>query len=165
MNVCFIIALKTDTIVAYISILVFCILKYLNKEESSCKHTTCKKCFLFRCRHAVVIMLISNLTNQCSLFTTLRQSATYFEMTEDDHPWTVSHAFVRDTWWTIDFASAFLSPGVNSRAELVPSPRACARNGAVGSGIIWNGGCQCTVGSDNNQQVRGWEKYNYTWKL
>jgi hypothetical protein len=24
-----------------------------------------------------------------------------------------------DIWWTLDFASAFLSPGVNSRAELV----------------------------------------------
>jgi hypothetical protein len=36
----------------------------------------------------------------------------------------------RDTWWALDFASAFLSPGVNSRAELVTSPRAYARNGA-----------------------------------
>jgi hypothetical protein len=36
----------------------------------------------------------------------------------------------RDIWWTLDFASAFLSPGVNSRPELVPSPRAYARNGA-----------------------------------
>jgi hypothetical protein len=36
----------------------------------------------------------------------------------------------RDIWWTLDFASAFLSPGVNSRAELVPSPRANARNSA-----------------------------------
>jgi hypothetical protein len=47
----------------------------------------------------------------------------------------------RDIWWTLDFASAFLSPGVNSRAELVPSPRAYARNVAVGSAIIisfWN---------------------------
>jgi hypothetical protein len=33
----------------------------------------------------------------------------------------------RDVWWTLDFASAFLYPGVNSRAELVPSPRAYAR--------------------------------------
>jgi hypothetical protein len=32
------------------------------------------------------------------------------------------------------FANAFLSPSVNSRAELAPSPRAYARNGAVGSG-------------------------------
>ena len=38
-------------------------------------------------------------------------------------------------WWTLDFASAFLSPGVNIRAELVPTPRANARN-AVGSGMI-----------------------------
>jgi hypothetical protein len=40
----------------------------------------------------------------------------------------LTHA--RDRWWTLDFANAFLSPGVNSRAELVPSPRAYARKGA-----------------------------------
>jgi hypothetical protein len=33
------------------------------------------------------------------------------------------------------FANAFVFPGVNSRAELVPSPRVYARNDAVGSGI------------------------------
>jgi hypothetical protein len=47
----------------------------------------------------------------------------------------------RGIWWTLDFASAFLSPGVNSRAELVPSPRAYARNGAprrwLGGKRIW----------------------------
>jgi hypothetical protein len=43
-------------------------------------------------------------------------------------PLTVTHA--RDHWWTLDFANAFVSPGVNSRAELVPSPQAYARNGA-----------------------------------
>jgi hypothetical protein len=43
----------------------------------------------------------------------------------------------RDNWWTLDFASAFLSPGVNSRGELVPSPLAYARNGALRS---WLGG-------------------------
>jgi hypothetical protein len=26
----------------------------------------------------------------------------------------------RDDWWTLDFANAFVSPGVNSRGELVP---------------------------------------------
>jgi hypothetical protein len=41
---------------------------------------------------------------------------------------TVTHA--RDHWWTLDFANAFVFPGVNSRAELVPSPRAYALNGA-----------------------------------
>ena len=47
----------------------------------------------------------------------------YFEMT--------THTpCARDIWWILDFASAFLSPGVNSRTELVPSPRAYARNGA-----------------------------------
>jgi hypothetical protein len=40
----------------------------------------------------------------------------------------VGHA--RDHWWTLDFANAFVSPGVNSRGELVPSPRDYARNGA-----------------------------------
>ena len=47
-----------------------------------------------------------------------------FEISEDDHPRLVTHA--RDHWWTLDFANAFLSPGVNSRAELEPSPRAYA---------------------------------------
>jgi hypothetical protein len=46
-----------------------------------------------------------------------------FEISEDDHPYTetslVSHA--RDNWWTLDFANAFVSPGINSREELVPS--------------------------------------------
>jgi hypothetical protein len=52
-----------------------------------------------------------------------------FEISEDDHPLKiVGHA--RDHWWTLDFANAFVSPGVNSRWGLVPSPRAYARNGA-----------------------------------
>ena len=41
---------------------------------------------------------------------------------------TVTHA--RDHWLTLYFANAFLSRGVHSRAELVPSPWAYARNGA-----------------------------------
>jgi hypothetical protein len=32
---------------------------------------------------------------------------------------------------TLDFANAFLSPGVNSRTEFVPSPWAYAQNGAL----------------------------------
>jgi hypothetical protein len=57
-----------------------------------------------------------------------------FEINEDDHPPNtptplVNHA--RDHWWTLDFANAFVSPGVNSRAELVPSPQAYARKGAL----------------------------------
>jgi hypothetical protein len=51
-----------------------------------------------------------------------------FEISEDDHPRTVTHA--RDHWWTLDFANAFVSPGVDNRGELVPSPRAYAWNGA-----------------------------------
>jgi hypothetical protein len=40
-------------------------------------------------------------------------------------PLTVTHA--RDIWWTLDFANAFVSPGVNSRGELVPSHGALRR--------------------------------------
>jgi hypothetical protein len=54
-------------------------------------------------------------------------------------PRTVTHA--RDHWWTLDFANAFVSPGVNSRAELVPSPRAYAQNDAprrwLGDNELW----------------------------
>jgi hypothetical protein len=52
----------------------------------------------------------------------------YFEISEMTTYTSMNRA--RDIWWTLDFANACLSPGVNSRAELVPSPRAYARNGA-----------------------------------
>jgi hypothetical protein len=42
-----------------------------------------------------------------------------FEISEDDHPPLVTH--VRDRWWTSDSANAFVFPGINIRAELVPS--------------------------------------------
>jgi hypothetical protein len=48
-----------------------------------------------------------------------------FEISEDDHPSLVTHA--RDNWWTLDLANAFVSPGVNSRGELVPSHGASRR--------------------------------------
>jgi hypothetical protein len=48
-----------------------------------------------------------------------------FEISEDDHPGLVTHA--RDIWWTLDSANAFVSPGVNSRGELVPSHGASRR--------------------------------------
>ena len=50
-----------------------------------------KKCLLFRCRDAVVIMQTLNWTNQCPLFMTVRH---IFEISEDDHPSLVTH--VRD---------------------------------------------------------------------
>jgi hypothetical protein len=41
----------------------------------------------------------------------------------------------RDDWWTLDFANAFVSPGVNSRGELVPSHGASRRRlGDEGNG-------------------------------
>jgi hypothetical protein len=48
----------------------------------------------------------------------------------DEHPPKHAQSHARDHWWTLDFANAFVFPGVNSRAELVPSPRAYVRNGA-----------------------------------
>jgi hypothetical protein len=44
----------------------------------------------------------------------------YFEISE----MTTHTPCARDIWWTLGFASAFPSPGVNSRTELVPSPLA-----------------------------------------
>jgi hypothetical protein len=65
------------------------------------------------------------------------QTAIFFRSVRmTTHPPLVTHA--RDHWWTLDFANASLSPGVNSRAELVPSPRANARNGASRSGTRVN---------------------------
>jgi hypothetical protein len=93
-----------------------------------------KKCFLFRCRHAVVIMQTLNWTNQCPLFMTVRH---IFEISEDDHPSLVTHA--RDNWWTLDFANVFVSPGVNSRGELVPSHGASRRRlGTNSETLCWS---------------------------
>jgi hypothetical protein len=55
----------------------------------------------------------------------IHDSPLYYETSEDDHPRAVTHA--RDHWWTLDSANAFVSPGVNSRAELVPSHGASHR--------------------------------------
>jgi hypothetical protein len=99
--------------------------KTLQKWNIFAKKSSNQKCLLFRCRHAVVIMLIWNWTNQCSLFMTA--------ILWDQWGWplsetrTVTHA--RDHCWTLDFANSFLS-FVSSRVELVPSPRAYAWNGA-----------------------------------
>jgi hypothetical protein len=62
------------------------------------------------------------------LFIPLLANSHIFEISEDDHSRLVTHA--RDHWWTLDFANASLSPGVNSRVEVELSPRANARNGA-----------------------------------
>jgi hypothetical protein len=55
----------------------------------------------------------------------IHDSPLYYEISEDDLPRTVTHA--RDHWWTLDFANAFVSPGVNNRAELVLSHGASRR--------------------------------------
>ena len=50
-----------------------------------------------------------------------------FDISEDDHPRTASHT--RDHWSTLDFANAFVSPGVDSGGggRLVPSHGASRR--------------------------------------
>jgi hypothetical protein len=55
-----------------------------------------------------------------------------FEISEDDHPRLVTQA--RDIWWTLDFANAFVSPGVNSPGDLVPSHGASRRR--LGENIL-----------------------------
>jgi hypothetical protein len=105
------------------------LLKNLAKMKYICKkfrNHQIKKCLLFRCRHAVVIMQLFKLDQSVLA---IHDSLLYFEISEDDHSWTVTHA----PWWTLDFANAFLSPGANSRAELAV-PRTALR--AVGSGIM-----------------------------
>ena len=54
-------------------------MKYICKKFIN--HQT-KKCFLFRCRHAVVIMQTLNWTNQCALFMRVRD---IFVVSEDNH--------------------------------------------------------------------------------
>jgi hypothetical protein len=53
----------------------------------------------------------------------IHDSLLYYEISEDDHPSLVA----RDHWWALDLANAFISPGVNSRAELVPLHGALCR--------------------------------------
>jgi hypothetical protein len=102
--------------------------KNASKNKYICKkfiNHQIKKCLLFRCRDAVVPAVIKqtlNWTNQYPLFMTVHH---IFEISEDDHPSLVTHA--RDFWWTLDSANAFVSPGVNSRGELVPSHGASRR--------------------------------------
>jgi hypothetical protein len=107
-----------------------------------------KKCLLFRCRHAVVIMQTLNCTNQCSLFMTVRH---IFEISEDDHPSLVTDA--RANWWTLDFANAFVSPGVNSRGELVPSHGASRRR-LGDKRILLERGLPYTLKSPNEQLMQ-----------
>jgi hypothetical protein len=84
-----------------------------------------KKCLFFRFHHAVVIMQTLNWTNQCPLFMTVRHIFWDQWGWPPTEPLTVTHA--RAHWWTLDFANAFVSPGVNSRGELVPSHGASRR--------------------------------------
>jgi hypothetical protein len=101
-----------------------------------------KKCLLFRCRHAVVIMQTLNWTNQRPLFMTVR----HIFLVQWGWPPTetslVSHA--RGHWWTLDFANAFVSPGVNSRGELLPSHGASRRRLGDKVGTLQNNGTRIT---------------------
>jgi hypothetical protein len=63
-----------------------------------------------------------NWTNHSVRYWTVRH---IFEISEDDYPRLLTHA--GDIWWTLDFANALVSTGVNSRGELVPSHGASRR--------------------------------------
>jgi hypothetical protein len=86
-----------------------------------------KKCLLFRCRQTVDSRYNANFKLDQSV-SAIHDSPPYFwdqwgwPPTE---PLTVTHA--RAHWWTLDLANAFVSPGVNSRGELVPSHGASRR--------------------------------------
>jgi hypothetical protein len=103
-----------------------------------------KKCLLFCCRYNANFKLDQSVS-------TIHDSPPYFW---DQWGWPpsetslVSHA--HDHWWTLDFANAFVSPGVNSQGELVPSHDASCRwlgdntkhayvSFQTNPNIIWNG--------------------------
>jgi presenilin-like A22 family membrane protease len=69
-------------------------------------------------RHAFFIFGSSSLLANSHIFE-------ISEMTTHTERLTIIHA--RGHWWTLDFANAFVSPGVNSRGELVPSHGATRR--------------------------------------
>jgi hypothetical protein len=103
-------------------------LQNLAKMKYICKkfiNHQIKKCLLFRsirCRHAVFIMQTLNWTNQCPLFITVPH---IFEISEDDHP----PNDPTPQRWTLDFANALVSPGVNSRGEISTLARRFAPSG------------------------------------
>jgi hypothetical protein len=66
----------------------------------------------------IEILLIHSYTQSAIFLRSVR-------MTTHSRSSFVGHA--RDNWWTLDFANAFVSPGVNSRGELVPSHGASRR--------------------------------------
>jgi hypothetical protein len=82
-------------------------------------------CYFAVVMQSLYIMQTLNWTNQCPLFMTVRHIS---EISEDDHPWTMNgEPCARVIWWTLDFPNAFVSPGVNSRGELVSSHGASRR--------------------------------------
>jgi hypothetical protein len=85
-----------------------------------------KKCLLFRCSSCSRYNANFKFDQSVSA---IHDSPPYFW---DQWGWlpteTSLATHARDHWWTLDFANAFVSPGVDSRAELVPSPRARGLN-------------------------------------
>jgi hypothetical protein len=86
------------------------------------------------------------------LFIPLLAKSHIFEISEDDHQRLVTHA--RDHWWILNFANASLSPSVNSRAELVSSPQANARNDAPRR---WLGVRYSTMGTPKKIMILGFD--------
>jgi hypothetical protein len=65
----------------------------------------------------------------------------------------------RDDWWTLDFANAFVSPGVNSRGELVPSHGASRRQLGENSRLWEN--CGSTVREVFGFELSVFESVNF----
>jgi hypothetical protein len=104
-------------------------MKYICKKSSFTNHQI-KKCQMFAISLSSCSRYNANVKFDQSV-SAIHDSPPYFW---DQWEWppteTALVTHVRDHWWTLDFANAFVSPGVNSRAELVPLTRAYARNGA-----------------------------------
>jgi hypothetical protein len=100
--------------------LYFRIFSYYINSYKCLRLKIAKKFYNFLCEmifqaflHVFFIFLSSSLLENSHILRSVRWPPTETR--------TVTHA--RDHWRTLDFANAFVSTGVNSRAELVPSPR------------------------------------------
>ena len=88
-----------------------CIFPELISLQKSCGSRFRPNSRLFRCLKCLLLLIVRHILK-----------------IRNDHPSLASHG--GHTPGTLDFANAFLFPGVNSRTELVPSPWANAQNGA-----------------------------------
>ena len=102
-------------------LVLLCIFPELISLQESCRNRFRLSSRLFGCLKCLLILIVRHIRE-----------------IRNDHRSLVSHC--GHTARTLDFANAFLFPGVNSRTELVRPDRCCA----VGSGITGNI-CTCSL--------------------